>query len=168
MPVESATIRLERKPTDLAEVWGGAWADLEPLRRGRHATLDGPPPGACPPCSVDPFRLGQVFRNLFDNALKFTPKGGAIRLEVGQEFGSGVESGLRFLRVSLIDTGRGIPAEQLPYIFDPFRQVERSDARQGFGMGLAIAQRLVAAHQGRIQAQSQPGFGTSFTVLLPC
>jgi two-component system sensor histidine kinase/response regulator len=121
-----------------------------------------------PDLQADALKLERVLQNLVENAIKFTPKGGAIRLQASVEYGSGVESGIRFLKLAVIDTGRGIPPEQLPYIFDPFRQVDRSDARQGFGMGLAIAQRLVSAHQGRIQAQSQPGFGTSFTVLLPC
>ena len=106
--------------------------------------------------------------NLLDNAFKFTPRGGAIRLEATQDFGSGVESGLRFLRISVIDTGRGIPPDKLPFVFDPFRQTERGDAERGFGLGLAIVQRLVAAHQGQILAQSQLGFGTSFTLHLPC
>ncbi len=79
-----------------------------------------------------------------------------------------MEAGLRFLRLSVMDTGRGIPAGDLPYIFDPFRQSERSDASQGVGLGLAIVQRLVAAHNGQIRAQSQVGFGSSFCILLPC
>jgi signal transduction histidine kinase len=56
----------------------------------------------------------------------------------------------------------------LPFIFDPFRQSEPGDAHRGFGLGLAIVQRLVAAHHGQIRAQSQVGFGSNFTVLLPC
>lgn len=112
-------------------------------------------------------KLDRVLHNLLANACKFTPRGGAVRLEAGLEYGSGVEAGLTFLRIRILDTGRGIPAEELPFIFDPFRQVERRDARHGFGLGLAIVQRLVAAHRGEIRAQSQVGFGTSFTVLLP-
>lgn len=112
-------------------------------------------------------KLDRVLHNLLGNAIKFTPRGGAVRLEAAIEFGSGVEAGLRFLRISIIDTGRGIPPEHLPFIFDPFRQAESGDAQRGFGLGLAIVQRLVAAHQGQIHAQSQPGFGSSFTVLLP-
>jgi signal transduction histidine kinase len=108
-----------------------------------------------------------VLHNLLGNAIKFTPRGGAVKLEAAMEFGAGVEAGLRFLRIGIIDTGRGIPAEQLPFIFDPFRQAEPGDAQRGFGLGLAIVQRLVAAHQGQIRAQSQPGFGTNFSVLLP-
>lgn len=121
-----------------------------------------------PPIVGDESQLNRVLANLVDNAVKFTPKGGAIRLEAGIEFGAGVEAGLRFLKISVIDTGRGIPAEKLPYIFDPFRQVHKSDAPMGFGLGLAITQRLVSAHRGQIRVRSQVGVGTAFQVLLPC
>jgi two-component system sensor histidine kinase/response regulator len=116
----------------------------------------------------DQQKLDRVLVNLVDNAFKFTPRGGAVRVETGIEFGSGVEAGLRFLRLSVVDTGRGIPAGDLPFIFDPFRQTERADASRGVGLGLAIVQRLVAAHRGQIRAQSQVGFGSNFSVLLPC
>jgi two-component system sensor histidine kinase/response regulator len=116
----------------------------------------------------DQLKLDRALVNLVDNAFKFTPRGGAVRVEAGVEFGSGVEAGMRFLRLSVIDTGRGIPAADLPFIFDPFRQTERSDASQGVGLGLAIVQRLVAAHRGQIRAQSQVGFGSNFSILLPC
>lgn len=125
-------------------------------------------PEGLPVIRGDLSKLDRALVNLVDNAFKFTPRGGAVRVEAGVEFGSGVEAGLRFLRLSVIDTGRGIPAGDLPYIFDPFRQSERSDASQGVGLGLAIVQRLVAAHNGQIRAQSQVGFGSSFCVLLPC
>jgi len=124
-------------------------------------------PPDLPELQGDLGKLDRVLHNLLDNALKFTPRGGAIRLEASLDYGAGVEAGLRFLRISIVDTGRGIPAEELPFIFDPFRQVERRDRGQGFGLGLAIVQRLVAAHRGQIRAQSQMGFGTSFTVRLP-
>lgn len=121
-----------------------------------------------PTLSGDRSKLDRVLHNLVGNALKFTPRGGAVKLEADVVFGSGVEAGLRFLRIAIIDTGRGIPAEELPFIFDPFRQARPTDAEHGFGLGLAIVQRLVAAHHGRITAQSQVGFGSDFTVLLPC
>ena len=124
-------------------------------------------PADLPVLQGDLGKLDRVLHNLLDNAVKFTPRGGAIRLEAGLDYGSGVEAGLRFLRIAVIDTGRGIPAEQLPFIFDPFRQVEQRDETRGFGLGLAIVQRMVAAHRGQIRAQSQLGFGTSFTVHLP-
>lgn len=115
----------------------------------------------------DPDKLERAFANLLGNALKYTPKGGALSLEASVDHGSGVEAGLRWLKVCITDTGRGIPAEQLPYIFDPFRQTEARDASGGVGLGLAIVQRIIAAHRGRIHVSSQVGFGTSFAVLLP-
>jgi signal transduction histidine kinase len=124
-------------------------------------------PETLPSIRGDRGKLDRVLHNLLSNAIKFTPRGGAVKLEASLEFGAGVEAGLRFLRIGIIDTGRGIPADQLPFIFDPFRQTEPGDAHRGFGLGLAIVQRLIAAHQGQIRAQSQPGFGTSFSVLLP-
>jgi two-component system sensor histidine kinase/response regulator len=125
-------------------------------------------PESLTPITGDRSKLDRVLHNLLSNAIKFTPRGGAVKLEATVEFGAGVEAGLRFLRIAVIDTGRGIPAEQLPFIFDPFRQSEPGDAIRGFGLGLAIVQRLVAAHHGQIRAQSQSGFGSNFTVLLPC
>ena len=125
-------------------------------------------PETLAPIKGDRSKLDRVLHNLLSNAIKFTPRGGAVKLEAAMEFGAGVEAGLRFLRIAVIDTGRGIPAEQLPFIFDPFRQSEPGDAHRGFGLGLAIVQRLVAAHHGQIRAQSQLGFGSNFTVLLPC
>lgn len=125
-------------------------------------------PESLPDLTGDRGKLDRVVHNLLGNALKFTPRGGAIKLEASVEFGAGVEAGIRYLRIAVIDTGRGIPAEKLPFIFDPFRQADPGDSRSGFGLGLAIVQRLVAAHRGQIRAQSQVGFGSSFTVLLPC
>ncbi len=153
------------EPTPWLTQMGELWA-ARAAREGLSFQADVPP--QLPLVSGDRHQLDRVFQNLLDNAFKFTPRGGAVKLEAGLEFGAGVEAGLRFLRVSVIDTGRGIPAEQLPFVFDPFRQADRADARQGFGLGLAIVQRLVAAHHGQIRAQSQPGFGSSFTVRVPC
>jgi two-component system sensor histidine kinase/response regulator len=148
--------------------WLGTIAGLFSARAdGKGLQFQHSIPDGLPTILGDRLKLDRVFHNLLDNAFKFTPRGGAVRLEAATEYGSGVESGVRFLRISAIDTGRGIPAEELPFIFDPFRQVERKDAGMGFGLGLAIVQRLVAAHRGQIRAQSQVGFGTNFTVLLP-
>jgi two-component system sensor histidine kinase/response regulator len=147
--------------TQLAELWAARGA-----RDG--LTFQSDIPANLPQVTGDRHQLDRVLQNLLDNAFKFTPRGGAVKLEAGIEFGAGVEAGLRFLRVAVIDTGRGISAEHLPFVFDPFRQAERTDSHQGFGLGLAIVQRLVAAHHGQIRAQSQPGFGSSFTVRIPC
>lgn len=125
-------------------------------------------PGEMPELKGDPGKLERAVANLLGNAIKYTPRGGAVRLEAALDFGSGVDAGIRWLRVAVTDTGRGIPPEQLPLIFDPFRQTQVSDSEQGVGLGLAIVQRIVAAHKGRIQVSSQVGIGSCFLMQLPC
>jgi two-component system OmpR family sensor kinase len=109
----------------------------------------------------DPDRLKQLLLNLVDNAIKYTPKGGQVTLGLRRAKGWAV--------LSVTDTGVGIPAEDLPHIFERFYRVDkaRSRAAGGTGLGLSIAQWIVQAHGGRIEAQSEPGKGTTFTVWLP-
>jgi PAS domain S-box-containing protein len=111
---------------------------------------------------ADAARLEQVFANLLTNAVKFTPGGGRIVVEV-RAAGDSVQ-------VCVHDTGRGIPASFLPHVFDRFRQADGSDAREygGLGIGLAIAKTLVELHGGTIEARSRgPDLGSTFTVTLP-
>jgi signal transduction histidine kinase/DNA-binding response OmpR family regulator len=110
----------------------------------------------------DPDKLETVAVNLLSNALKFTPEGGTVRVSVEREDG-----GAASLRVR--DTGPGIPAEELPHLFDRFHQAADSTLRQkeGTGIGLAFAKELTELHGGEIDVESEPGFGTEFTVRLP-
>jgi signal transduction histidine kinase len=107
-------------------------------------------------------RLAQVFIVLLDNALKHTPSGGKVALTAAPFEASRVE-------VSVSDTGPGIPAGDLPRIFERFYQVDKSRARGrgGAGLGLSIAREIVAAHGGEITAESIVGVGSKFTVRLP-
>jgi PAS domain S-box-containing protein len=120
-----------------------------------------------PAISADPSKLERVFSNLLSNAIKFTPRGGTIMLEAWTIKGTGVESGLRLLLISITDTGKGIPAEELPYIFEPYRQARSKRSSLGVGLGLAIVKHIVAAHGGNVTVRSQLGVGTRFTVSLP-
>ena len=133
--------------------------------RGIHLSLACPDP--LPEIEVDPQKVNRILSNLLDNALRFTPPGGHILLDVCEVDGGGVDLGLRWLSVSVTDTGQGIAPEQLPYIFDPYRQTSKHHANLGFGLGLAIVQRLMAAHRGRVTVRSQVDVGTSFTLLFP-
>ncbi len=110
---------------------------------------------------VDRDRINQVFDNLLGNAIKFSPRGGAITLEV-QDAGE-------MILVSVTDTGVGIPADQLDKVFDRFYQVDGSATRRfgGAGLGLAIARRIVGAHGGRIWVESAAGQGSVFRFTLP-
>jgi signal transduction histidine kinase len=107
-------------------------------------------------------RLAQVFTNLVDNALKFTPRDGKISVRAIKDKGE--------VQVSVADTGRGIPAAAIPHIFDRFYQADPSRAggdRHGAGLGLAIVREIVVAHGGRISVRSAQGRGTAFIVHLP-
>ncbi|GEM_PF-2915738 len=109
---------------------------------------------------ADPDRVYQVLMNLVSNAIKFTPTGGRVEVEV-------VPNG-EMVSVCVRDTGQGIPAEELEMIFDKFHQVGgASVARQGAGLGLAIAKHLVELHGGRIWAESEVGVGSAFWFTLP-
>jgi len=112
---------------------------------------------------ADPDRFQQVMRALVDNAVKFTPKGGHVRVHVGQN-GSADK-----LRVDVVDDGIGIPAEAIPRIFERFYQVDNSATRKfgGTGMGLALVQRLVQAHGADVEVESEPGKGSRFSLLWP-
>ena len=116
---------------------------------------------------ADGLQLERVFSNLLSNAIKFTPPGGKISVEAWTQAGVGVETGQTLLLVSITDTGEGIPAESIPFLFDPYWQASSTQARPGVGLGLSIVKRIIAAHGGNISVQSQPGIGTCFTVVLP-
>jgi CheY-like chemotaxis protein/anti-sigma regulatory factor (Ser/Thr protein kinase) len=110
----------------------------------------------------DTRRLEQVFFNLVDNALKFTPDGGQVSLDVRIIDGH--------VEVQLTDTGAGIEPEFLPFVFDRFRQADSTTSRPhgGLGLGLSIAKQLVEAHKGTVSASSAgKGCGATFTVRLP-
>jgi signal transduction histidine kinase len=112
---------------------------------------------------ADPDRLQQVMRALVDNAVKFTPKGGNVRVHAVAN-GSADK-----LRLDVIDDGIGIPAEAIPRIFERFYQVDNSATRKfgGTGMGLALVQRLVQAHGAVVEVESVVGKGTRFSLLWP-
>jgi two-component system sensor histidine kinase/response regulator len=120
-------------------------------------------PKSLPGVLGDEERLDRVFTNLLSNAVKFTPPGGSVTLDAHIDSDADVP----LVRVAITDTGKGIPAEDVPFVFDPYWQGASRAARDGFGLGLAIAKRIVAAHGGTISVRSQVGLGTTFTVSLP-
>ncbi len=112
--------------------------------------------------TADRLRLAQVFSNLLNNAAKYTPPGGSITVSV--------DATPKSVSLSVRDTGIGIPAEQMPYLFELFTQVDRTlgRAQAGLGIGLAMAERLVKLHGGTLEAASGgTGQGATFTVRLP-
>jgi signal transduction histidine kinase len=127
--------------------------------KGVALALEVPPD--LPRIAGDGDRLAQVFTNLIDNAIAFTPVGGTVRVAArAAEAGVGV---------TVSDTGQGIPPEDLPRVFERFYQADKARGpRRGTGLGLAIAAEIVQAHGGRISATSGgTGQGATFTVWLP-
>jgi signal transduction histidine kinase len=156
--IESGRMVVDRRPLDMRRVVDEAVMMLRPIAERDGIGLECHVSPSLPRICADRERLLQIFSNLVGNAVRYTPGGGRITLSVERD-GDGV-------RCRVTDTGRGIPPEALPHLFDRFWHVQRTD-RQGLGLGLAIVHRLVRAHDGAISVSSQPGRGTTFTFTLP-
>ena len=154
-------IGLERRPIELAGVIAEAIEQASPaLEEHGHQLEVDVPPGIV--IDADPARMAQVFANLLNNAAKYTPRGGRIGVSVRPAEGS--------VAVEVSDDGQGIEPALLPRVFDVFVQGPqgRDRARGGQGVGLAVAQSIVAMHGGAIRAESDgPGRGAALTVELP-
>jgi signal transduction histidine kinase/ActR/RegA family two-component response regulator len=160
--IGTGKMRLDVRPVDPAAVMAGAVDAMRPAldaKQIRLQTILDPKAG---PVSGDPDRLQQVVWNLLSNAVKFTPKGGRIQVQL-QRINSHIE-------IIVNDTGEGIDADDLPHIFERFRQAESGPTRShgGLGIGLALVRHLVELHGGTVHAQSPGrGAGATFVVKLP-
>jgi signal transduction histidine kinase len=152
---EAGALRLYRESTDVAALVDEVVAAYAP--RATEAGIDlAAEVVPLPEIEVDPVRLRQVLENLIGNALRFTPRGGIVRVEA-RPTASGIA-------VAVADSGPGIAAIDLPHIFDRFWKSADSG---GSGLGLAIAKSLVDAHGGTVRAESVPGQGTTVRFSLP-
>ncbi len=127
----------------------------------KKITLRNRCPDGLPRIYADRERVTQVFTNLLGNAVKFTPEGGRVTVEavdIGED-----------LRVDIIDTGEGIPADKFEIIFDKYARLDRAflKGEKGAGLGLAIAKDIVKAHKGSIWVESELGKGSQFSFTLP-
>lgn len=147
---------LENTPVDLAAVAAEVASDARVLHPERRLTVDTDGPA---PVLGDEPRLTQVARNLVGNALQHTPADAEVTISTR------VNADRVILRVH--DTGPGIPAEQLPHVFERFWRGDSSRHAAGSGLGLAIAHALVSAHGGILRVSSAPGQGTTFEASLP-
>jgi signal transduction histidine kinase len=158
---EAGELKLVLQAEDIGELIRRAVAAVEAKKKAKGLSLAVELPEKLPPANIDSRRIGEVLHNLLENAVDHTGKEGSIKVAARQR-GNWVE-------VSVADTGEGIPAEELPSIFERFYRVDKSRARAtgGSGLGLTIAKRLVEAHGGRIEVQSQPGKGSRFAFTVP-
>lgn len=159
---ESGTPTHEHYPCDIIQVLQTSITRLQSQFDSKSIVIQSDFPPTIPQIQVDSQRLEQVFINLLGNTLQYTPQNGEVQIKLIQVEG--------VLRITIQDTGIGIPPENLQLIFQRFYRVDESRARVsgGSGIGLTIAQHIVEAHGGRIWAESDGlGLGSIFTVELP-
>lgn len=158
---EAGKLHFELQPLSLAACIDRTVTMLQPSAQSRCITLVAEVPDDLPLAYADTRRVGQVLRNLISNGIKYTPEAGAVRITSWAQ--------PHAVAVSVSDTGNGIAAEHLPYLFERFYRVDPSRSRNtgGAGLGLAICKQLIETQGGKIEVASTLGKGTTFTFTLP-
>jgi excisionase family DNA binding protein len=155
--LDAGKLQLERRPTNLTELVNQVVAGTQSLT-DRHSISVAAPVSL--QGEVDPLRLEQVLTNLLDNAIKFSPEGGAVEVMLGQPTP-------RTIELSVRDHGVGIAPDKRARIFERFYQAQDDSARKGMGLGLYVGRQIVELHGGQIRAEFPEDGGTRFVVLLP-
>jgi signal transduction histidine kinase len=158
---EANELKLVYHREDITNVIEQAVATMQAKAMAKEISISTELADVLPPLNIDSHRIGQVLRNLLENAVTHTRAGGTITVEARQQD--------NMVEVSVTDNGEGIPADELPNIFERFYRVDKSRTRAtgGSGLGLTIARRLVEAHGGKLTVQSEPGKGSRFTLTIP-
>lgn len=159
--LEAGFVVQHKEPVQMAEVFAKVVEILKPQAEAKNISLQIALPGVLPLILVDRRNMEEVFVNLVSNGIKYTAEGGHVSLRATIE-GS-------HLCVEVSDNGMGVSAEDLPHIFDKFYRVKNSQTRKitGTGLGLPIVKRIVEAHLGMVEVESQPGVGSKFRIYLP-
>lgn len=157
--MESGRLSIRRQPTTLAAILADVWTAVEPRIRAGGYIIAWPAATAVGQRTlrVDRKRLAQALVNLIDNACGATPKQGRLALELGQDPGP--------LRLSVVDSGPGIPAADQERVFQPFVRLDAS--HRGSGLGLAIVRGIAQGHGGQVELTSRLGEGCRFTLVIP-
>ncbi len=158
---EAGELKLVCQTEDITELLKQTVAGMQAQTTAKKLSVSIDLPDKLPQVNIDSQRISQVLRNLLENAAVHTASGDAITVTVKQKD--------NYLEVAVTDTGEGIPAQDLPNIFERFYRVDKSRARAtgGTGLGLTIAKRLIEAHGGKIEVQSEPGKGSRFSFTIP-
>ena len=158
----SGKFQLDVRHIELMPIVDSTIDVVRPMAEAKHIKIEKEFDVSTGEVSGDATRLQQIFWNLLSNAIKFTPEGGLVKVRVGQ-----VNSQAE---ITVTDTGQGISAEFLPYVFERFRQADSSYTRKhsGLGLGLAIVRHLVELHGGTVSAESAgEEQGSSFAIRIP-
>lgn len=158
---DAGELKLITGPEDVSRLIKETVNTLQAKAAAKGLTISADLPGGLPEVNIDSHRIRQVLHNLLENAVAHTGQRGRITVTARQQNNQ--------VYISVADTGEGVPAEDLPMIFERFYRLDKSRARStgGSGLGLTIARRLVEAHDGTIDVESQPGQGSTFTFTLP-
>lgn len=146
--------------TNLGQLCLDALEELSDRYRGKYLKIEKDIPKDLPLVYADPERIRQVLINLLDNAIKYTPEGGAITV-------AGLHRTTQKVQFSIGDTGPGIPEENRDRIFENHFRLERDESKEGYGIGLCLCQRIIRAHYGQIWVDSSPSNGAWFHFTLP-
>jgi signal transduction histidine kinase len=158
--LESGRVQFVREPVHLEGLTHECLEIIRPQAAGQGISIDTVFDRSVSPVQGDRNRLKQLLLNLLTNAVKYNVKDGNVHVELNKEGND--------LFLSVQDTGRGIPAESLPHIFERFYRVPDQESQvSGTGLGLVIAQRIAHNHQGQIEVESEVGKGSTFTLRLP-
>ncbi len=159
--LDAGGMTFDKVQVSLSDLISDVLERMRALADQRRVRLDGRVAPQIDPVTIDPSKIERVLANLVGNAIRHTPEGGQVTIDAQRGHGR--------LRVSVRDTGEGIPEEDLPRVFERFYRGEKSRARSsgGAGLGLAIAKGIVEAHGGTIEVASQVGAGSTFTLTLP-
>lgn len=155
---EAGSLQLHREPTDLALLVHDTVDGFRGAAGEQGVTLTADVATPAPVIDADPVRIGSVLRNLLANALRHTPRGGAVRVSVARH------SGDETVRLTVADDGDGIPDDLLPRVFDRF---VKGPGSPGSGLGLAIVRDIVEAHGGTVTARNNQTRGATFDITLP-
>ena len=159
--LDAGGLQLSRQPNSMADLISDTIESFSAMAQAAGVTVAGRAEPGVDPVIMDGQKIGRVLANLVGNAIQHTPAGGSVTIEART---TGAE-----VRVQVCDTGEGIPAADLPHVFERFYRGEKSRSRAtgGAGLGLAIAKGIVEAHHGRIWAENAAGRGACFTFALP-
>jgi signal transduction histidine kinase len=164
--LDQGAMALKREPTDVAGLLAAVVEPFQVRAKERKLALTVHASEGLPAVSADPQELTMALNHLLDNAIKFTPAGGAVFVNARPAAGADGQSGVE---IAVQDTGIGIPADQHEKIFERFYQVDSSLTRQygGVGIGLAVVKQTIEAHGSHVAVASEPGKGSTFRFVLP-
>src|SRR5262245_21998275 len=164
---ESTTMVLSLTRMPFQKLVEEAFRQATVLAKKKDITIDLSLPEEPAVIRADSYKLQRALTNLLSNAVKFTPRGGTIGLHVTLLDSPSAEDASPEVLIEVIDSGDGIPAHALPFIFDPYYQANTQNSGMGSGLGLAIVKRIVAAHGGEVSVKSKLGQGSRFSIRLP-